>query len=497
MTPVLDRFQSLHAVDFAAIAAYFAVVIWVGFYYGRRQKSTEDYFLAGRRLPWFSVGVSIVATVLSTVTYLSTPGEMIKNGVGANAQFLSYPLVFFLVSTLILPCLTRFRLTTAYEYLERRFDLTTRLFGASLFVLIRTAWMGMVLFTASLALSKICSLSFTTVVLGLVAIGVFYTVLGGLRAVIWTDVVQFFILLGGAIFTVIYVAVDSGTGPATWWNDMMAADTPSQPVFSFDPTVRLSLVGMGCWTLFWWLATASSDQVAVQRFLATESLQASRRAFLCNLAGGVVLTLILSLCGIALYSYYQAAIPDDPDLVFPHFIRHILPRGLAGLVVAALFSAAMSSLDSGMNSISSVVVTDFYRRFRSAVATPGQELFLARVVTAAVGGLATAICLLLYQIPEEQRGNLFDIQGRVTSFLVGSLGGLMLIAMLGIRCSARVAMGSALCGILVGFLWAQGHWLFALPELAWMWVIPVSTTVTVGAAAGAAAVLGPAPSKRS
>ena len=152
MTPVLDRFQSLHA-------AYFAVVIGVGFYYGRRQKSTEDYFLAGRSLSWFSVGVSIVATVLSTVTYLSTPGEMIKNGVGANAQFLSYPLVFFLVSFLILPYLMRLRLTTAYEYLERRFDLTTRLFGASLFILIRTAWMGMVLFTASLALSKICSLS--------------------------------------------------------------------------------------------------------------------------------------------------------------------------------------------------------------------------------------------------------------------------------------------------------------------------------------------------
>ena len=143
-----------------------------------------------------------------------------------------------------------------------------------------------------------------------------------------------------------------------------------------------------------------------------------------------------------------------------------------------------------MNSISSVVVTDYYRRFRSATATPRHELFLARVVTAAAGGLATAICLLLYQIPEEQRGNLFDIQGRVTSFLVGSLGGLMLIAILGIRCSARVAMGSALCGILVGLLWAQGHWLFGLPELAWMWVIPVSTVVTVGVAVAVSAILG-------
>ena len=483
MNPILDRYQGLHAVDYGAIAAYFLMVVCVGYYYGRRQKNTEDYFLAGRSMPWFSVGLSILATILSTITYLSTPGEMIKNGVGANAQLLSFPLIFFLVSYLILPFLMRLRVTTAYEYLEQRFDLTTRLFGSSIFVLIRTAWMGTVLFTASVALSKICGLSFITVVVGLVAIGVFYTVLGGLTAVIWTDVVQFFILLAGAVFTVVYVAVDSGTGPSDWWNAMMAADTPAQPVFSFDPTVRLSLVGMGCWTLFWWVATASSDQVAVQRFLATDSLRAARRAFSCNLVSGIVINLLLSLCGIALYSYYMAALPDDPDLVFPHFIRHILPRGLAGLVVAALFSAAMSSLDSGMNSISSVVITDYYRRLRSVAANPRQELLLARVVTAAAGVLATGICLLLSQIPEDQRGNLFDVQGRVISFLVGSLGGLMLIPILGIRCSPRVARSSALCGILIGMLWAQGHWLFGLPELAWMWVVPVSTVVTVGTAA--------------
>lgn len=483
MNPTLDRYQGLTAVDYGAIAAYFLMVVCVGYYYGRRQKNTEDYFLAGRSLPWFPVGLSILATLLSTVSYLSYPGEMIKNGVGANAQLLSYPLIFLLVSYLILPFLLQLRVTSAYEYLEQRFDLKTRLFGSCIFVLIRTTWMGTVLFTASVALSKICGLSFTTIVVGLVAIGVFYTVLGGLTAVIWTDVVQFFILLGGAVFTVVYVAVDSGTGPSVWWNAMMAAETPPQPVFSFDPTVRLSLVGMGFGTLFWWLTTASSDQVVVQRFLATESLGAARRAFLCNLASSVVISLLLALCGIALYSYYMAALPDDPDLVFPHFIRHILPRGLAGLVVAALLSAAMSSLDSGMNSIAAVVITDYYRRFRRAAASPRQELFLARVVTAASGVLATGICLLLDLIPEDQRGNLFDVQGRVSNYLVGSLGGLMLIAILGIRCNGRVARNSALCGILVGMLWAQGHWLFGLPELAWVWVVPLSTVVTVGTAA--------------
>ena len=475
----IDHYQGLHFVDYGAIVVYFLVIIWVGYYYCNRQKSTEDYFLAGRTMPWFPVGLSILATTLSTVTYLSTPGEMIEHGVGANAQFLSYPLVFVLVSYLILPFLMRIRLTTAYEYLEERFDLKTRTLGATLFVLVRTAWMGMVLFTASVALSKICSLSFTTVVLVLAVVGILYTVMGGLRAVIWTDVFQFFVLFAGAILTVSYVAWNMETGPLTWWRHIMVADKPAQPFFSFDPTVRLSLVGMGCWTLFWWVATASGDQVAVQRFLATDSLKSARWAFICSLVAGIIVTLLLSLCGIALYSYYQNNLPANADLVFPHFIRHILPRGFAGLVVAALFSAAMSSLDSGINSISSVVIIDYYRRFYSACSNLRRELFLARLVTVAIGGLAIVICFLLYQIPEDERGNLFDVQGRVTSFLLGGLGGLMLIAVLNVRCSGMVARISTGCGVLVGFLWAQGHWIFGLPELAWMWVIPVSTLVTV------------------
>ena len=212
MQPVLDRYQGLHAVDYGAIAVYFLAVLFVGYYCSRRQTSTDDYFFAGRRMPWFAVGLSIVATVLSTVTYLSTPGEMIKNGVGANAQLFSYPLIFLLVSYFIIPFLMRQRVTTAYEYLEERFDLRTRIFGASIFILLRTAWMGMVIFTASLALAKICNLPFFAVVLGLAIVGTLYTVLGGLKAVIWTDVLQFFVLLAGALFTLVYVSIDSGNG---------------------------------------------------------------------------------------------------------------------------------------------------------------------------------------------------------------------------------------------------------------------------------------------
>ena len=478
----LDRFQGLHGVDYCAIGLYLSAVVVLGYYFSRRQSSTDEYFLAGRSMPWFAVGLSLLASILSTITYLSTPGEIIKNGLGANARLLSYPLVFVVVGYLVVPFYMRLRVTTAYEHLEKQFDLATRLFGASIFILIRLAWMGTIVFTAAGALATISGLSFTTVALGVAAVGTVYTTLGGMRAVIWTDVVQFFILFAGALFTILYVVYDAGTGPLTWWNDISAAKTEPQPIFSLDPTVRLSWVGMINWVLFWWICTAGGDQVAVQRYLSTGSAASARRSFACNLTASVVMAVLLGLCGMALYSYYQAQLPSDADSVFPHFIRHVLPRGLAGLVVAALFSAAMSSLDSGINSVSSVVITDYYQRLRKTAASPRVEMVLARAVTVAAGLFAILTCFVLDSIPADQRGNLFDVTGRISSFLVGSLGGMMFLAILKVPCSGRVAIGSTLLGMSAGLVWAQGHWLFGLQELAWMWVIPLSSLVTFGSA---------------
>ena len=158
------------------------------------------------------------------------------------------------------------------------------------------------------------------------AVGTVYTTLGGIRAVIWTDVVQFFILLGRRLFTIGYIVIDAGTGPVTWYQQMAAAEMESQPVFSVDPTVRLSWFGMITWTLFWWICTAAGDQVAVQRYLSTDSPLSARRSFACNLTASVVITLLLSLCGMALHSYYLAHLPADTDSVFPHFIGYVLPR---------------------------------------------------------------------------------------------------------------------------------------------------------------------------
>ena len=405
----LDRFEGLEAIDYWAVGFYFVAVLALGYRFSKQQQSTEEYFMAGRQMPWFLVGLSLFATLLSSVSYLSKPGEVIKNGLGVWGSYMQLPFTIVLVMVLLIPFFMSKHFTSAYEYLEELYGLKTRLFASILFILRRLFWMGMIVYSASFAMARITGQPFVWIVLGIGAIAIAYTTMGGMRAVIWTDVAQFFILLTGLLFTIGFVFTETGTGPVTWYHEVMQAEREPQPFFSFDPYVRVSLVGMAIYTFFWWICAAGSDQVAIQRYLTTGSVPAARRSFLSSLGADVSVAISLALAGMALYSYYRAQLPGTPDQVFPHFIAHGLPRGLAGVVVAALFSAAMSSLDSGMHGVATVLTVDFSRRLRKkAISAPG-ELKLARVITASAGMFAVIFCLCLDRIPEETRGNLFDL----------------------------------------------------------------------------------------
>ena len=352
-TPVESAaYHQLEWLDYSMIGAYFAGALWMAWIFSRRQHSAEEYFLGGRRMPWFAVGLSLMATLTSTVSYLATPGEVIKYGLmGAMGGLLFYPLIYLVIAYGLIPVFLRLRVTSIYEYLEQRFDVGTRMFASAIFLVVRLNWMGLVLFSSTIALAQITQVDRLLILAGIGLIAVAYTTLGGMRAVIWTDVAQFFILFGGALFTVAYVVAETGTGPGAWWQAISAADRPSQPIFSFDPFERVTLVGMGLLAFFWYVCTYAGDQVAVQRLMSTASVKEARRSSACDLISGLLVSLALAAVGLALYSYYQGQPPTDADQAFPYFIRSQLPRGLAGLVVAALFSAAMSSLDSGMNSV--------------------------------------------------------------------------------------------------------------------------------------------------
>jgi Na+/proline symporter len=300
---------------------------------------------------------------------------------------------------------------------------------------------------------------------GIGAIAIVYTTMGGMRAVIWTDVAQFAILFGGLAFTIGFIFFETGTGPATWFNDVMQADREPQPFFAFDPYVRVSLLGMAIYAMFWWTCTAGSDQVAIQRYLTTGSVQGARRSFISNLGADMTIALSLGLTGMALYSYYLGQLPGTPDQAFPHFIAHGLPRGLAGLVVAALFSAAMSSLDSGMHGVATVLTVDFFRRLRKQALDAAAELKLARTITILAGLFAVGFCLYLNTIPEETRGNLFDLTVRISSYITGALGGMFFAAFLRFRCSGRMLILSGFLGMAVGFYLSLATWLQTHPDI--------------------------------
>lgn len=472
----------LRSADYLVVVLYLIVVVGMGVYLSRRQTTSEEYFVAGRRMPWFAVGLSMVATLLSTLTYLGTPGDMIKNGAAMATGFLAVPFSFVVVGYLWIPFYMRLNVTSAYEYLERRFGLAARLFGVVLFLWLRFLWMGVIVLTASAAIAQMTSetgrLALSQVTGGTVNLsesgwlylvivsgGLFatiYTTLGGIRAVIWSDVLQFAILFAGAVLTIVFVAVETGTGPGEWWANMAggSAEGHAAPLLaSWDLSTPRTVLWVVLSAFFWTVCTYGSDQVALQRFFSTGTAARARLSYIVNVCADISMLLLLATCGMALLTYYILVDPPveiiagvtDPrqaaDQVFPHFIAHGLPVGVSGLVVAALFAVAMSSIDSGINSVSTVLTVDVFRRFREG-ASAANELRLARVLTLVIGVVVTAMGLASTWLPSDY--NIIDVTMRTFNCELGPLAAMFLAGMLLPHVSQRAVLAAGALGAVLG-----------------------------------------------
>lgn len=518
--------------DYIIVLLYLAAVLGAGCYFARQQVSVEDYFVADRQMPWMAVGLSIVATLLSTVTYLATPGEVIQHGLAASIGWMAIPIAFLIVNLYWIPFIMRLNVTSIYEYLELRFGAAARWTAVILFVaVLRFLWMAVILLTSSRAIARITldSLSqalpweissdtWTLVVLLFVSIlATLYTLLGGIKAVIWTDVAQFVVLLGGVVLTLGFISVRTGTGPIEWWNVATSADEQHAlpPLASWDLTTRNTILFTVLNVVVWYTATFLADQVAVQRYLTTPSIKAAVRGNLVNLFGDFTMMILLSLCGMALLTYYLdprfqtelAAGIQDPrnpqvaDHVFAHFIAFGLPAGISGLVLAALFAVAMSSLDSGVNSVSTVLTVDVFNRL-SPGRESAQQLRLARTITLGTGILSTVLALVMLGVPD--RYNITGVAARTFNSALGPLAGLMLAGMFLPRVAQWAAVLSAWGGFLVAFCSAWGvelvWWLGLTPYdtlseagehlsgLSPFLIIPVSLAATMLSAACLAAL---------
>ena len=282
--------EGLHAVDWVIIAAYALSTIGLGVYFSRRQRSTEEYFVGSGNMNPLLIGVSTFATLLSTISYLSMPGEAAGKGPMLLAGLLALPFVFVIVGYWLLPVYMENRVTSAYELLEKRLGLSIRLLGACMFLALRLVWMTLLMYLAAKAMTVMMGIDsrwIPWVVLATGMVSVIYTSLGGLRAVVITDFMQTVLLLGGAILVIITVSLT--TGGFDWFPKGWDPGWDQQPIFSFDPKTRVTLVGTVLLGICWYVTTAGGDQTAVQRYMATSDARAARRALLTQLCvAGIV-----------------------------------------------------------------------------------------------------------------------------------------------------------------------------------------------------------------
>lgn len=507
----------LQPIDWTLVVLYALSTIGLGVYFSRKQESTQEYFVGSGNMNPILIGVSLFATLLSTITYLSMPGEAAGKGPVLMVSLLAYPFIFLIVAFGLLPVYMKQRVTSAYELLEERLGLSVRLLGACLFLVLRLVWMTLLVYMAAKAMTVMMGISekwVTHIVLVTGLITIIYTSLGGLRAVVVTDLMQTILLFGGALlvlFTVTYHFGGLGWFPREW---QPSWDT--QPIFSTDPKTRVTVVGTVLSILAWYVATLGGDQTSVQRFMATKDAAAARKALAIQLCVGACVVLTLNLVGFALLGYFQnfpdqlpdgMTIKNDADKLFPRYIAFHLPVGISGLVVSAMFAAAMSSLDSGVNSVTAVVMTDFLDRFGKKPKTEAGHVLFARTLAFSIGAVVVFGSSYMKYIP----GNITAVTNKTLNLLTTPIFALFIFALFIRRASPiGVWIGTffgvvaglviAFSGPLVAFLYFQfgidpalfnvelvtnvdpvtgETWTIAEDFISFQWIGPIALTVDI------------------
>lgn len=461
--------MGLSALDLVIIAAYLAGITLFGLHFRKRQRSLRDYFLADRNIPWWAIALSIVAAETSTLTIISIPGLAYDTNLTFLQVVLGYLAGRVIISFVLLPHYFRGDLYTAYELIERRFGRRMRSLTAGLFLLTRAAAEGVRVYAVSIVVALAFGTGEIASIAIITALTLIYTFEGGLAAVIWTDVVQTIIYVGGTVvglFMIVHLV--PGGWPAI---HRVAADAGKLHVFDFTPnfckpyTFWAGLLGGA------FLTTAShgTDQLIVQRLLAARN---QRQSVAALLSSGVAIFFQFALflaIGVMLFAYYQkpSSLFGRADRIFPSFIVSQMPRGIAGLLIAAILAAAMSNLSAALNSLASTSIIDFYLQ-RNPQIGERRRLQLSRLVT-----LIWAVVLFgLAVLSLHKVGRVVEVGLQIASVAYGALLGVFLLGVLTHRANPSGASVGMLCGFGVElYIWLG-------TGVPWTWYVLIGTIVT-------------------
>lgn len=436
--------------NYAVIIAYMLVMMGIGVYFVRKNNTTDQFFKGGAKIPWWAAGISIFATALSAITFISIPAK----AYGADWGMFMFNMAILMIVPIVihyyLPFFRKLKVASAYQYLEQRFSSPVRYLASVFFCFFMFARIAIVLFLPSLALNAVTGIDIYTCILLMGLVTIAYCTMGGIEAVVWADVVQGIILVGGALVSLGFL-IHGIEGGFSGMIDVAVSDDKFNILnFAFDlsqPVFWVVLVG----GLANQLLAYTSDQSVIQRYITVKDTAGTKKGLWLNGFLSIPIALIFFLIGTALYVFFKqhpemlSVGMSNTDSIFPHFIMCRLPVGIAGLLIAAIFSAAMSTLSSNINSTATVLTEDFYRRFRKG-ATDKQAMTFARLSGIVVGGLGLLMAILLATF---DIASLWDQFNFFLGLLTSGLGGLFMMGIFTKRIGTRSAIAGFIGSIVI------------------------------------------------
>lgn len=466
-----------HSLDYVIIVIFLIGVAALGILSGGKQKNIQDYFLGAKSVPWWAVCFSIVAAETSTLTFISIPGLAYLTNLNFLQVTFGYLLGRIIIAIFLLPKYFEGNLETAYAYLGNRFGAKTRSFASVVFLFTRTAADGVRLFATAIPLKLMLGISYPLAIVIVAVVTLIYTSTGGLKGVIWVDVLLMFIYLGGAILAGIFLLT---TYLPHGWESIIQAAAPAHKLqvmnFNFgnslgeffkQPYNAISGILGGA---FLSMASHGTDQLIVQRLLSTKDLKSGRKAIIGSGVIVIAQFIIFMLVGVALYAFF-GKLNMKSDEIFPKFIIDYLPSPFSGIIIAGLFAAAMSTLAGSISSLSSSTMIDLYRPHKKTN-DPKKELRISRMFTLMWAFLLVVAALIFMNSPQ----TVVELALSIASFTYGGLLGTFLLGLINKKATQEDALAGFTAGIFVMIT------VIALNLVAWTWytIVGVLTTLAVG-----------------
>ncbi|MGF1456607.1 MAG: sodium/solute symporter [Alphaproteobacteria bacterium] len=454
-------------LNWTIVGGYLLASLALGFAVSAKVTTAEDFFLGRRATPWWAIGLSVLATYVSALTFLGAPAWSYGTGMSVIAIHLNYPLVIILVITVFLPFFFRSGVASIYEYQERRFGPTSRAVLAGIFLLSQTLNSAAVLYATALVIEFITGIDVAAAIVIMACVALVYTALGGITAVIWTDVIQASILLAGGAYIIWMLIANLPQSLGETVLDLRAAGKMNALDFSFDPasatTIWAGIIAMSLYHT----TVYGASQMMVQRTLAAASLADAKKAFLAMGYGAFFVYLLFIFLGVLFFAYYDGRAFANGNTIILDFAQTYAVPGLMGVLAAAIVAASMSSLDSALNSLATISVVDFYQKYLEPERSPEHYLAVSRMFTV-VWAVLIIVPALIYARSE---GSVLEILSKVGSYFVGAK---LSMYALGFFSNTTTERG-LLVGVAAGFV---AVWFTATQtDIAWPWFAVIGAGV--------------------